>query len=142
MSGCCCMCHTTSRISHLQHVVFQYYLHKSKSKKNLPPLFFSPSSVLIDCFIYRLAPTSGFWPLERHTALNKLGRGSASSDLWRRLIALCCVWDSVALRCPTKITVLSPPLRPRFQSSLWCIEENCPPPCFSSPSNSVTSKGQ
>lgn len=52
-------------------------------------------------------------------------------DLWQRLMALCCVWGSVALRRPTKITVLSPPLLPHFQSSLWLIEKNCQP--FSSP---------
>lgn len=64
---------------------FQYQLHKNQSLKkkslSLFPFFFG-SSVLIDCFIYCLSPTSGFWPLERHTALNKLGCGSVSSEIY------------------------------------------------------------
>lgn len=36
-------------------------------------------------------------------------RLASLGDLWRRLIAPCCVWDSVALRQPAEITALSPP---------------------------------
>ena len=57
---------------------------------------------------------------------------SELGDLLRRLIALCCVWDSVALRGPTKITTLyplprTPPPPFAFNPATGSSRENCPP---------------
>lgn len=100
---------------------FQYRLHEKQSfffKK----LFFSPPPFFwffgFDRLFY-LPSLSNIWILASgaaHSAEQAWLWLGELRDLWRRLIALCCVWDSVALRRPTKITVLSPPLLPRFQS--------------------------
>lgn len=128
MSGWCCMSHI---IDTRLKQNFQYQFHENKylkkKKKIFPSFFFF---VGFDRLFYLLS-LSNIWILASGAAHSTeqawLWLGEPG-DLWRRLIALCCVWDSVALRCPTKITILSPPLLPRFQSSLWLIEGNCPPP--------------
>lgn len=112
---------------------FQYQLHKNQSlkkKKVFPFFLFFFWFFSFDRLFYLLS-LSNIWILASGAAHSTeqawLWLGELW-DLWWRLIALCCVWDSAALRRPTKITILSPPLHPRFQSSLWLIEENCPPP--------------
>lgn len=80
--------------------------------------------------LFYLLSLSNIWILASRAAhsteqawlwLCKLG------DLWRRLIALCCVWDSVALRRPTKITILSLPSFPALNPASGSSRETVRP---------------
>lgn len=145
---CVCLALDVWRVHWLSNSTVTYSIQFHFAKKK-PKLWvfreFPPNLLTSDIFLY-LPSFSHIWILASGAACRTEQAWlwlSQLTDLWRRLRALCCVWDCVALHCPTKSAAFPrSSASPGFQSGLWLVGGKLSASFFLSLSAPVTATRQ